>query len=123
MVGLEQIKNYLDYWKGFTVRTFDYGELGFRNADPETFNELERKFLIWPTVIKTAIHLAQRFLKATCDSTGLELLPLDAIALQQRHMQPAECLLASRIEDVLLERVTVESSNFLLGIGTCYLLT
>lgn len=117
VVQLETIKNYLDFWKGFTVRTFDYGELGFRNVDPETFNELERKFLIWPTVVKTALNLAQHFLKVASQSTGLELLPLDDMVMQQRHMQPAECLLASRIEDVLLERVAVESSNFLLGMG------
>ena len=114
--GLEKIKYYLDFWKGFTVRSFDYTELSFLNADPATFNSLESKYLIWPTVVRTALNLAQKFLKKTSESTGLDLLATDPKVLQQ-HMQAAEFVVAAKMEDMLFQRVVQESKSFILGGG------
>ena len=110
--ALEKLKHYIDYWKGFCVRSFDYGELTFRGTDPERFNELERKYLVWPTVVRTAINLAQKFLKRASDSTGLELISRDPKTMQ-RHMQAAEFVVAARIEEMLFQKVVQESHNFL----------
>ena len=112
--GIDKIKYYLDYWKGFSVRSFDYGELTFRNADPGSFNELEKKYLVWPTVVKTAIHLSNRFLKRASESTGLELISSDPKTMQQ-HMQAAEFVVATKIEDMLGQKVVNETKSFLIG--------
>ena len=112
--GIDKIKYYMEYWKGFTVRSFDYGELSFRNADPDAFNPLERKYLFWPTVIKTAINLSQRFLKKSSESTGLELLNADAKMIQ-KYMAAPEFVLATKIEEHLFQRVEQGTKTFLLG--------
>lgn len=112
--GIDKIKYYLDYWKGFCVRSYDYSQLSFHNADPASFNELERKFLVWPTVVKTAIHLSNRFLRRASESTGLELMSSDPKTMQQ-HMQAAEFVLATKIEEMLGQRVVNETKSFLLG--------
>lgn len=114
VVGLEKLKHYLDFWKGFCVRSYDYSELTFKGTDPERFNDLERKHLVWPTVIRTAINLAQKFLKRASESTGLELINADP-KVQQRHMQAAEFIVAARIEDMLFTKVVQETKTFLLG--------
>lgn len=116
--GIDKVKYYLDYWKGFTVRSFDYTELEFLNADPQTFNSLEKRYLIWPTVVRTALNLSQKFLKKTSESTGLELLSTDPKVLQQ-HMQAAEFVVAAKIEDMLFQKVNQESKSFILGGGGC----
>ncbi len=111
---LDKIKHYLDYWKGFTVRTFDFSQLAFRNADPRTFNELESKYRVWPTAVRTALHLAQKFLKTASDATGLEVLVRD-LRLQQQHMQTAEIVLAARMEDVMRRESGARDSAVTLG--------
>ena len=110
--GLDKIKYYLDYWKGFTVRTYDYRELRFKGVDPDSFNELEKKYLVWPTVVRTGIQLSQRFLKKTSESTGLELLSPDPQTIQ-KHMQAAEFVIATKIEDMLFQRVAQDSKSVL----------
>ncbi|ELU14638.1 hypothetical protein CAPTEDRAFT_222268 [Capitella teleta] len=113
--GLDKIKHYLEYWKGFCVRSFDYTELTFRNADPANFNGLERKYLVWPTVLKTALYLSNRFLKRASESTGLQLMASDPKEMQ-KHMQMAEFVVATRIEDMLQQKVApVETRSILLG--------
>ena len=118
--GLDKIKYYLDYWKGFCVRSFDYNELQYRNADPEAFNALEKKFLIWPTTVRTCIHMSNRFLKRCSESTGIDLMDPDQKQLQ-KHMQPAEFVVATKIEELLNQRVTQETRTFAL-LGKSYLL-
>ena len=118
--GLEKIKYYLDYWKGFTVRTYDYSELQYKGVDPDSFTDLERRFLVWPTVVRTAIHLSQRFLKRTSDSTGLELVSPDPKTIQ-KHMQAVEFVIATKIEDMLFKKVVQETKTFsLLGKSDFY---
>jgi hypothetical protein len=112
--GIDKIKYYMEYWKGFTVRSFDYGELSFRNADPDTFNPLERKYLFWPTVVKTAINLSQRFLKKSSESTGLDLLNTD-VKMIQKYMAAPEFVLATKIEEHLFQKVEQGTKTFLLG--------
>ena len=112
--GIDKMKYYIDYWKGFTVRSFDYGELSFRNTDPGTFNALERKYLFWPTVVKTAIYLSQKFLKKSSESTGLDLLNADAKMIQ-KYMAAPEFVLATKIEDSLFQKVEEGAKTFLLG--------
>ena len=113
--GLDKIKYYMDYWKGFTVRTFNYSELNFRNANPETFSELEQKYKVWPAVVRTAINLSQKFLKKASDATGLDMLPKD-LKVQQKHMQTAELVVATKIEDMMLQKFTQEANSFTKGI-------
>jgi hypothetical protein len=117
--GLDKIKHYMDYWKGFTSRGYDYTELPFKGSDPDTFNALEKKYLVWPTVVRTALHLSSKFLKKTSEATGLDLLSADPKVLQQ-HMQAAELVMASKIEEVLSHRVVQESKNYLLLGGKFY---
>ncbi len=114
VVGLEKLKHYLDYWKGFCVRSFDYSELQFRGTDPDRFSELERKYLVWPTVVRTSINLSQKFLKRASDSTGLPLISPDPKTIQ-RHMQAVEFVVAAKIEDMLFAKVVQESKTFVLG--------
>ena len=118
--GLDKIKYYLDYWKGFTVRTYNYSELNFRNANPETFSELEQKYKVWPTVVRTALNLAQKFLKKASDGTGLDMLPKD-LKIQQKHMQTAELVVATKIEDMMLQKFNQEASSFTIGMFTSYI--
>ena len=112
--GLDKIKYYLDFWKGFCVRSFDYTELQFRNASPDSFNTLERQYLVWPTVLRTALNLGQKFLKKSSESTGLDLITKDPRGLQQ-HMQAAEFVVAAKMEENLFHRVVQESKGFLAG--------
>lgn len=112
--GIDRIKYYLDYWKGFTVRSFDYSVLEFKGTDPETFNELEKKYKVWPTVVRTALNLSQKFLKKASDATGLEMISEDPKTLQ-KHMQAAEFVLATKIEDMLFQKVVHETKSFSLG--------
>ncbi len=112
--GIDKIKYYLDFWKGFTVRSFDYSGLAFRNANPETFNALERKYLVWPTTVKTALSLSQKFLKVTSESTGLDLITPDSNSMK-KYLEAPEFVLASHIEDQLMERVSMEGKSFLSG--------
>ena len=110
--GLDKIKYYLDYWKGFCVRSFDYGELQFRNSDASAFNELEKKYISWVAALRTSLNLSQKFLKKCSESTGLELLNADQ-KVQQQHMQAAEMVLATKINELLFQKVEQESKNFL----------
>lgn len=115
--GTEKIKYYADFWKGFTVRSFNYSELQFKNTDPVTFNALEKKFLVWPTVVKTSLHLAQRFLKKASDASGLDLLSPEDRTIH-KYLEGPEFFLASKIEDHLFDRVEEGAKNFMLGLGT-----
>jgi hypothetical protein len=78
----------------------------------DSFNELEKKFIAWPTTLRTTIHLSQKFLKKTSESTGLELLSADPKVMRQ-HMRAAEFVVASKIEEHLFERVVKETKSFL----------
>ena len=80
--GLDNIKKSLDFWKGFCLRGYDYGELQFKNADVETFSAVERKHLSWSTAIRTAINMSQQFLKRASDATGLPLIAADPSSIQ-----------------------------------------
>ena len=113
--GLDKIKYYLEYWKGFTVRTFNYSELTFRNADPETFSELEQKYKVWPSVVRTALNVSQKFLKKASDATGLDMLVKD-LKVQQKHMQTAELVVATNIEDMMLQKFSQETNSFTIGL-------
>ena len=110
--GLDKIKYYLDYWKGFSVRAFDYAELQFRNTAPETFNELEQKYMVWNASLRTSLNLSQKFLKKCSESTGLDLMNSDH-KVQIQHMQAAEYVLARKIDELLFQKVESESKNFL----------
>lgn len=110
--GVDKIKHYLDYWKGFTSRSYDFAQLQYKNANTDTFNELEKKFLAWPTTLKTTIHLSQKFLKKCSESTGLKLLSADPKVMQM-HMQAAEFVLASKLEEALFQKVVEGSKAFL----------
>ena len=110
----DRIKHYLDYWKGFTLRTFDYTELTFKNVDPETFTDLEKKYKVWPTVVRTTLHLSQKFLRKASEITGLSMLTKD-LKVQQKHMQTAELVLATNIEDMMLHKMSQEARTFTLG--------
>ena len=110
--GLDKLSHNLDFWKGFCVRSYDYSELQFRNAMSDSFNELEKKFLVWPTVVRTSLNMAQKFLKCASQSTGLDLLSADP-KIMQRHMQAAEFVVAAKIEENLFNRVVQESKSFL----------
>lgn len=112
--GIDKIKYYVDFWKGFTIRSYDYSQLSFKNANPESFNGLERKYLVWPTVVKTALHLSQKFLKKVSESTGLDLIPPDAAAMK-KYLEAPEFVLASNMEDQLFDRVNTETKSFLGG--------
>ena len=61
--GLDRIKFLSDFWKGFCVRSYNYGELQFKGGNSEAFNEMEKKYLVWPTAVRTAINMGQKFLK------------------------------------------------------------
>ena len=113
--GLDKIKHYIDYWKGFCIRSFDYTQLAIENVDPMTFNDLEKRFISWPTVLRTSLNLAQNFLKKACDSTGMTLIS-DEPTVMLQHMQAAELVIAAKIEDMLFQRVVQESHAFSLGI-------
>lgn len=110
--GMDKLKDYMEYWKGFCSRTFDFRELQFKNANPDVFNDLEQRYLVWPTVVRTSINLSQKFLKQASQSTGLELLTSDQKTMQ-KHMQAAEFVLAAKLEENLFNRVVQESKSFL----------
>ena len=110
--GIDKIKHYLDFWKGFSLRSYDYSQMQFRNADTGSFNEMEKKYLVWPTVVRTSLNLAQRYLKKTSESTGLELRSTDQKTMQ-KHMQAAEFVVAAKIEENLFQRVVQETKSFL----------
>ncbi|CAH1796928.1 unnamed protein product [Owenia fusiformis] len=105
--GIDKFKHYLDYWRGFTIRTYDYTEVKMKGIDPDEYN-------IWPATIRTAIYLAQKFLKLSSDNTGLQLMTEDPKVLRQ-HMTAADFTVAQRIEDLLAKKVVSESQNFVLG--------
>lgn len=117
--GLDRIKRYVDYWKGFCVRSFDFVQLPLLNVDVSGLNELERKYLAWTAVIRTGLNLAERFLKRVCDSTGLQLLSENP-ATMKRHMQVAEFVLASKMEQLLFDKVLEETRalGILKGVGS-----
>ena len=80
--GVDAIKQSLDFWKGFCLRSYDYGELEFKNADVESFSAAEKKHLSWSTAIRTSINMAQQFLKKASDATGLQLISEDPTSIQ-----------------------------------------
>ena len=102
----------MDYWKGFCVRTFDFTELTIENIDDSTLNEIERQYIAWPAVLRTSIHLAQTFLRRVCNSTGLQMINTSDVAVISRHMQAAEIAIATRMEELLFERVLQETTAF-----------
>ena len=61
--GIDRIKFLSDYWKGFCVRSYNYSELEFKGDKSEGLNEMEKKYLAWPTSMRTALNLGQKFLK------------------------------------------------------------
>ena len=75
--GLDQAKHYVDYWKGFCVRGYDYTQLSIKGASPGDLEPLEAQFKIWLGVLRTSIFLAQKFLKRSCDMTGLPMMNED----------------------------------------------
>jgi hypothetical protein len=113
--GYDQLKHCVDHWKGFCVRSFDYTELTILNIDMTALSDLDRRYLAWPTVLRTSIHLAQSFLRQCCDSTGLKLLNLTATedaGPMVRHMQAGEFIVAAKLEEMLFERVLQDSTAF-----------
>lgn len=80
--GIDNIKRSLDFWKGFCLRGYDYGELQFKNADVESFSAVEKKHLSWSTAIRTSINMSQQFLKRASDATGLQLISEDPTSIQ-----------------------------------------
>ena len=80
--GIDNIKRSLDFWKGFCLRGYDYGELQFKNADVETFSAVEKKHLSWSTAIRTSINMSQQFMKRASDATGLQLISEDPTSIQ-----------------------------------------
>lgn len=112
--GLDKIKYYVDFWKGFCIRTYDYGQLAMRGVDPDSLSELEKRFLPWACAAKTAINLSQKFLRRASEATGLDLMSDDPATIQ-KHMQAAEFVLATKMEEMLFERVRQETKSFLLG--------
>ena len=61
--GVDRLKDLSEHWKGFCTRSYNYGELEFRGGNAETLNEMEKKYSVWPTALRTAIHMGQKFLK------------------------------------------------------------
>lgn len=110
--GVDELKHFSEYWKGFGSRTFDFRALEFQNAARDGLNALERKFLVWVTAVRTTINLSEKFLKQASESTGLQLLSTDPKTMQ-RHMQAAEFVLAAKLEENLFDRVSQESKSFL----------
>ena len=112
--GVDKLKYYLDYWKGFCARNYDYSQLQFRGTDPETFNTLEKKYMHWPTVVRTTINLSQKFMKRSSEATGLELMHPDPKTLW-RYMQAGEFVLATNIDDMLFNKHQNDSKSMLIG--------
>lgn len=110
--GIEKLQYYIDYWKGFCARNYDYRELPYLNTSHELFSELESRFLAFPTAVRTSINLSQRFLKQASESTGLELLTTDQ-RMMEKHMQAAEMVLATHLEQALFNRVMADSKTLM----------
>jgi hypothetical protein len=105
-------RNSLDYWKGFCVRSFDFSELKVDNIDTSAMSDIERQYIAWPAVLRTSLHLAQTFLKRVCNSTGLEMVNSEDVTGMLKHMQAAEFVVATKMEDMLFERVVQESTAY-----------
>ena len=110
--GLEKLQYYVDYWKGFCSRNYDFRELAFLNTSHELFSELERRFLAFPTAVRTSINMSQRFLKQASESTGLDLLTTDQRTME-KHMQAAEMVLATHLEQALFNRVMADTKTLM----------
>ena len=105
-------RNSLDFWKGFCVRSFDFTELQLTNVDEASLSEAERETFVWPAMLRTAIHTSQTFLRRVSQSTGLELVNVTDVGALLRHMQASEFIVASKMEEMLLERVANETAAF-----------
>ena len=110
--GIEKLQFYVDYWKGFCSRNYDFRELQFLNTSRELFSELETRFLAFPTAVRTGINMSQKFLKQASESTGLELLTTDQRTME-KHMQAAEMVLATHLEQALFNRVMADSRTLM----------
>ena len=109
--NLDKIKYYFDYWRGFTIRTFDYTDLRVKGTD---HNNRINKYQTWPCVIRTSLWLAQKFLKRASDAIEMPLMTEDPRGMQQ-HMSAAEFVVANRIEALLTKKVQQEAKSFVLG--------
>ena len=102
----------MDFWKGFCVRSFDFTELTVDNVDATTLNDMERRYIAWPSALRTTIHLSQTFLRRVCDSTGLDLINPNDTKAMLKHMQANEFVVATQMEEMLFDRVVQESAAF-----------
>jgi len=102
--GIAVLKDNVDNWRGMCLRSFDYTQLPLCHSGP-TLNALERRFIAWPAALRTALNQAEYFLKGCCLATGLPLITPNPMVLQ-KHMQAAEFVLASKLDQLLFESTT-----------------
>ncbi|CAK8690693.1 unnamed protein product [Clavelina lepadiformis] len=108
---LENILNHLQYWKGFTGKTFDIGELNPKGVD---MKHPGMKYVMWLCLVRTLLSLGQKFLQCASELTEIPLVSASVyVRFNLTEEQMTVCL---RLEDILATHVTkatgVQTSDF-----------
>lgn len=107
---LENVLNHLQYWKGFTVASFDLGEVSPKGVEP---NDPTTKYVIWVCLVRTLLNLGQKFLQGASELTEIPLV--SASFYVSFNLTAEQLIVGSRLEELLATHVSkatgIQSAN------------